>query len=138
MNAGSACSNHSSSVEAEPVATSPVPVKQAETTAASPTQPPTLNIASPTHSLTYSNKYTPPAPPSTTSPRNRNQTAMTISRGSLCANIPQAWQPSTCTGNYQRNQHHLETIKMDEDFFGKDLYIHLTNKDARPWLCVVE
>ena len=26
--------------------------------------------------------------------------------------------------------------KWDEDFFGKDLYIHLANKDARPWLCV--
>ena len=30
----------------------------------------------------------------------------------------------------------LKQTKWDEDFFGKDLYIHLANKDARPWLCV--
>ena len=30
----------------------------------------------------------------------------------------------------------LKQSKWDEDFFGKDLYIHLANKDARPWLCV--
>ena len=29
----------------------------------------------------------------------------------------------------------LKQTKWDEDFFGKDLYIHLANKDARPWLC---
>ena len=26
--------------------------------------------------------------------------------------------------------------RWDENFFGKDLYLHLANKDARPWLCV--
>ena len=30
----------------------------------------------------------------------------------------------------------LKQTKWDEDFFGKDLYIHLANKDARPWLCL--
>ena len=30
----------------------------------------------------------------------------------------------------------LKQTKCDDDFFGKDLYIHLANKDARPWLCV--
>ena len=30
----------------------------------------------------------------------------------------------------------LKQPKWDEDFFGKDLYIHQANKDARPWLCV--
>ena len=30
----------------------------------------------------------------------------------------------------------LKQTKWDEDFFGKVLYIHLANKDARPWLCV--
>ena len=30
----------------------------------------------------------------------------------------------------------LKQTKWDGDFFGKDLYIHLANKDARPWLCV--
>ena len=30
----------------------------------------------------------------------------------------------------------LKHTNWDEDFFGKGLYIHLANKDARPWLCV--
>ena len=30
----------------------------------------------------------------------------------------------------------LKQSKRDEDFFGKDLYIHLANKDVRPRLCV--
>ena len=30
----------------------------------------------------------------------------------------------------------LNQSKWDEDCFGKELYIHLANKDARSWLCV--
>ena len=30
----------------------------------------------------------------------------------------------------------LKQSNWDEHFLGKDLYIHLANKDARPWLCV--
>ena len=30
----------------------------------------------------------------------------------------------------------LKQSKWDEDFLGKDLYIHLANEDALPWLCV--
>ena len=30
----------------------------------------------------------------------------------------------------------LKQSKWDENIFGKDLYIHLANKDVRPWLCV--
>ena len=47
---------------------------------------------------------------------NWNHTATTISRGSLCANVPQVSRPSACTEHSQRNQHHLETIKMGRWF----------------------
>ena len=30
----------------------------------------------------------------------------------------------------------MKQTKWDEDFFGKDLYTHLANKDTQPWLCV--
>ena len=60
MNDGSVCSNSSSSSEAEIAASAPAPATYAEAAAASPTQPPTLAIASPIHSPTHSNTCTPP------------------------------------------------------------------------------
>ena len=41
---------------------------------------------------------------------------MTISRGPLCANVPQARRPSACIGNSQRDQRHFETNKMGREF----------------------
>ena len=60
MNDGSVCSDSSSSSGAETVASAPTPATYAEAAAASPTQPPALAIASPIHSPTHSNTYTPP------------------------------------------------------------------------------
>ena len=41
---------------------------------------------------------------------------MTISGGSLCANVPEARRPGACIGNSQRDQHHFETNKMGRGF----------------------
>ena len=60
MKDGSVCSDSSSSSEAETAASAPTPATYAEAAAASPTQPPALAIASPIHSPTHSNTYTPP------------------------------------------------------------------------------
>ena len=59
MNDGSVCSNPSSSAEAETAASSQARATYAEAAAASHTQPPALDIASPIHSRTYSNIYKP-------------------------------------------------------------------------------
>ena len=61
MEDGSVCSDSSSSSEAEITASAPTPATYAEAATASPTQPPALAMASPIHSPTHSNTYTPPA-----------------------------------------------------------------------------
>ena len=61
MKDGSVCSESSNSSEAETAASAPTPATYAEAAAASPTQPPALAMASPIHSPTHSNIYTPPA-----------------------------------------------------------------------------
>ena len=124
-----ALSNPSSSAEWKTAATSPAPAMYAEAASASPTQAPALAITSPVHSPTHSNTYTPPVSScqaqtilidnittNTHTRGNWNQAATTISRGSLCANIPQVRRPSACIGNSQRDQHHLETNKMVRGF----------------------
>ena len=60
MKDGSVCSDSSSSSEAVTAASALTPATYAEAAAASPTQPPALAIASPIHSPTHSNTYTPP------------------------------------------------------------------------------
>ena len=61
MKDGFVCSDSSSSSEAETAASSPTPATYAEAASASPTQPPALAMATPIHSPTHSNAYTPPA-----------------------------------------------------------------------------
>ena len=117
--------------------------------AASPTQPPALAIASPIHSPTHSNTYTPPVSSCQAQPilidnittkhtraeieiKLRRQFpgvryALTfLKRGGLALVLETPKEINTI----------LKQTKWDEDFFGKDIYIHLANKDARPWLCV--
>ena len=149
INDGSLCSNPSSSAEAETAATSPAPATYADAAAASPTQPLALAIASPIHSPTHSNTYTPPAPScqaqtilidniTTKHTREKIETklrrefpevryALTfLKRGGLALILETPKEINTI----------LKQTKLDDDFFGKDIYIHLANKDARPWLCV--
>ena len=61
MNDGYVCSNSSSSCEAETAASVPAPATYAEAATGSPTQPPSLTMASPIHSPTHLNTYTHPA-----------------------------------------------------------------------------
>ena len=112
-------------------------------------QPPALAIASPIHSPTHSNTYTPPVSScqaqtilidNITTKHTRAEIeiklrrqfpgvryALTfLKRGSLALVLETPREINTI----------LKQTKWDKDFFGKDLYIHLVNKDARPWLCV--
>ena len=148
MNDGSVCSNSSISCEAETAASAPTPETYAEAAAASPTQPPALAIASPIHSPTHSNTCTPPTSSSQTQTilidnittkhtraeieiKLRRQFpgvryALTfLKRGGLALVLETPKEINTI----------LKQTKWDEDFFGKDPYIHLANKGARPWLC---
>ena len=149
MNDCSVCSNSSSSAEAETAASAPAPATYAEAAAASPTQPPALAIASPIHSPTHSYTSTPPASScqaqsilidNITTEHTRAEIeiklrrqfpvvryALTfLKRGGLALVLETPKEISTI----------LKQTKWNEDFFGKDLYIHLANKDARPCLCV--
>ena len=149
MKDGSVCSDSSSSSEAETAASAPTPATYAEAAAASPTQPPALAIASPIHSPTHSNTYTPPVSScqaqtilidNITTKHTRAEIeiklrrqfrrvryALTfLKRGGLALVLETPKEINTI----------LKQTKWDEDVFGKDLYIHLANKDARPWLCV--
>ena len=147
MKDGSVCSESSSSSDAVTAASAPTPATYAEAAAASPTQPPTLAIASPIHSPTHSNTYTPPVSScqaqtilidNITTKHTRAEIeiklrrqfpgvryALTfLKRGGLALVLETPKEINTI----------LKQTKWDEDFFGKDLYIHLANKDARPWL----
>ena len=149
MNDGSVCSNSSSSCEAETAASAPTPATYPEAAAASPTQPPALAMASPIHSPIHSDTYTPPASScqaqtilidNITTEHTRAEIeiklrrqfpgvryALTfLKRGGLALVLETPKEVNAI----------LKQTKWDEDFFGKDLYIHLANKDARPWLCV--
>ena len=149
MKDGSVCSDSSSSSEAVTAASAPTPATYAAAAAASPTQPPALAIASPIHSPTHSNTYTPPVSScqaqtilidNITTKHTRAEIeiklrrqfpgvryALTfLKRGGLALVLETPKEINTI----------LKQTKWDEDFFGKDLYIHLANKDARPWLCV--
>ena len=148
MNDGSVCSNSSSSCEAETAASAPAPATYAEVAAASPTQP-ALAMASPIHSPTHSNTYTLPA----SSCQAQTILIDNITTKHTRAEIEIKLRPQFPGVRYAltflkrrslalvletpKEIHSiLKQIKWDEDFFGKDLYIHLANKDARPWLCV--
>ena len=148
MKDGSVCSDSSSSSEAETAASTPMPATYTEDAAAPPTQPSALAIASPIHSLTHSNTYTPPVSScqaqtiliDNTTKHTRTEIeiklgqqfpgvcyALTfLKRGSLALILETPKEINTI----------LKQTKWDEDFFGKVLYIHLANKDTRPWLCV--
>ena len=124
----------SSSSEAETAASAPTPATYVEAAAASPTQPPALAIASPIHSPTYSNTYTPPVSScqaqtiliDNITTKHTRYALTFLKRGGLALVLETPKDTNTI----------LKQTKWDEDFFGKDLYIHLSNKDARPWLCV--
>ena len=149
INDGSVCSNSSSSSEAETASSAPAPATYAEAAAASPTQPPALAIVSPIHSSTHSNTYTPTVSScqaqtilidNITTKHTRAEIeiklrrqfpgvryALTfLKRGGLALVLETPKEINIV----------LKQTKWGEDFFGKDLYIHLANKDVRPWLCV--
>ena len=150
MNDGSVFSSSSSSAEAETAATSPAPATYAEAAAASYTQPPALAVASPIHSPTHPNTYTPPAP---------SCQAQTILTDNITTKHTRAEIEIKQRGQFPGVRYALTFLKRGgglalvletpkeintilkqtkwgKDFFGKDLYIHLANKDERPWLCV--
>ena len=124
---------HSSSAEAEITASSPA---LATAAAASPTQPPALAIASRIHSPTHSNTHA----SSTFMPSSSHSSTTSLQ------NI-HAWKfKSSCDNNFQgfvmrvglalvlETPKEINTLlkqtKWDKDYFGKDLYIHLANKDV--------
>ena len=140
MKDGSVCSDSSSSSEAETAASAPTPATYAEAAAASPTQPPALAIASPIHSPTHSKTYTPPVSScqaqtilidNITTKHTRAEIEIKLRR-----QFPGVRYALTFLKRGGLANTILKQTKWDEDFFGKDLYIHLANKDARPWLCV--
>ena len=149
MKDGSVCSDSSSSSEAETATSAPMPATYAEAAAASPTQQTALAIALPIHSPIHSNTYTPPA----SSCQSQTILIDNITTKHTCAEIEIKLRRQFPAVRYAltflkrgglalvlETPKEINTIlkqtKWDEDFFGKDIYIHLTNKDARPWLCL--
>ena len=149
MKDGSVCSDSSSSSEAETAASAPAPATYAEAAAVSPTQPPALAIASPIHSPTNSNTYTPPASScqaqtiiidNITAKHTRAEIEIKLRRQFPGVRYALTFLKPGGLALVLETPKEINTIlkqsKWDEDFFGRDLYIHQANKDARPWLCV--
>ena len=149
MNDDSVCSDSSSSLQAETETSAPTPATYAEAAAASPTHPPALAIASPIHSPTYSNTCTPPASSCQAQTISIDTITTNHTRAEIEIKLRRQFPGVRCALTFLKRgglaliletPKEINTIltqtKWDEDFFGKDHYIHLANKDARPWLCV--
>ena len=89
----------------------------------SPTQlPAALTIASSTFMPSSNHPHWQQHHYKTHACRDWNQAATTISKGSYCANVPQAWQSGACIGNSERGQHHFETNKMGRFLWERPLH----------------
>ena len=135
MKDGSVCSDSSSSSEAGTAASAPTPATYAEAAVASPTQPPALAIASPTPPVSSCQAQTILIDNITTK-HTRAEIEIKLGRqfpgvryalkflkrGGLALVLETPKEINTI----------LKQTKWDEDFFGKDLYFHLANMDARP------
>ena len=137
MNDGSACSNPSSSAEAETAATSPATYVEDVTATLTP-PPPALAIASPIHSPTHSNTCTLPAPSdqaqtipidNITTKQTRAEIEIKLRRQFLGARYALTSLKRGGRALVLEIPQEINTIlkqtKWDEDFFGNDLCIHL-------------
>ena len=144
MNDDSVCSNSSSSCEAETAASAPAPATNAEAAAASPTQPSALAMASPIHSPTHSNTYTPPASScqaqtilidDITTKHIRAEIEIKLRRQLpgvryALTFIKRGRRPSAFIGNSQIDQHHFETNKMGRGFLW-ERHLHTSGQQGR-------